>query len=518
MLNTHSTTRPEITTWFNRLCSQVSKPSIYSVSPNNTTERIGQMEANESDNASTYTHTHRPERLPAYANADQSFSSGSSIHSGSAATDTRYGSQSGSQSINTTSGPPRSNSTVLLFEASSLSDNQQHFQNTRMDSSDEDDDIVETAEQQVLASLTPYPHQNKEHSDVDFLKVSHSSFLSTISNIVDLISVSSYWIDLLTVVCLGRRPWSVFQAFAAIRLLRLLTLTEGTTVIMTSLKSSYDMLKNVMGFFVFFWLLFSLIALFIFMNAFSRRCAVLPENGLTENIQYVEPRISCSGYMVNETTSMGPLDINTGTQYSRQGAGGLFCKVGQICIQDVKNHPEYGYMSYENIFYTMLNVLTVISTENWTDLLYITQDSVSDIGAALFYSFCIYLMTFIMVPMFIAVITTSFSHVSGDMRGSAFFSQKKSRFLLSTGNRRRRHNEEEEEQEEWICEGTGLGGILNFQIRSRFKLWVYSIVHSRWFPYIGSLLVVLNIFSMAFYDSTMTHEQIVYFGKHPIIT
>lgn len=406
---------------------------------------------------------------------------------------------------------------------------------TRMEQVDSEDakSILSAAEQQVLASLNPYPHQRHQPSfsstsaaartadadtDVDFLKVTHKSFLSSLPNIVDLISVTSYWIDLFTVLYLGRRPYPIFQAFAATRLLRLLVITEGTTVIMKSLSSSYDMLKNVMGFFVFFWLLFSLAALFIFMNAFSRRCAVWPQEGLHKNlidIQYVEPRISCSGYMISATERTGPYDINTGKQDTHPGGDGLFCKLGQVCIQDVANQPEYGYMSYENILYTMLNILTVISTENWTDLLYITQDSVSEFGAAVFYSFCIYLMTFIMVPMFIAVITTSFSHVRGDMRESAFSSKRKARLLLASGKRHKTHhqeeNEDEEDQEEWIYEGTGLGG--HRQTRSWIQGWAHFITHHAYFPYVGSMLVVLNVFSMTFYNANMPAQDQMYYGK-----
>ncbi|KAI9485907.1 MAG: Ion transport protein-domain-containing protein [Benjaminiella poitrasii] len=316
---------------------------------------------------------------------------------------------------------------------------------------------------------------------------------------MDLISVVSYWTCLISVFGTGRRPWSIFQSLAAVRLLRLLVITEGTSVIMTSLNSSYDMLKNVMGFFVFLWLLFSLTALFIFTNAFSRRCAVMTvEDGLS----YVEPRLSCSGYYSQSGDRVGPLDINTGLQYANHGGDGQFCPRGQICIQDVANQPEHGYMSYQNIFSTMLNVLTVISTENWTDLLYISQDSVSRVGAAVFYVVCIYLMTFVMVPMFIAVITTSFSHVRGDMRESAFSSQRKAGCWIS------KHRQDSEGGGgEWIYEEMGLANGLE-RTRSRVKGWIHFIVHQAWFQYIGSLVVVMDLVMMSFYHSKLLiHEK-----------
>lgn len=147
---------------------------------------------------------------------------------------------------------------------------------------DEEDvwSIMTTAERQVRASISYNSHHTSDSEydeEIDeFLKVNHKPYLRSLANIVDLVSIISYWVDVVVFLCYNKRPWSILQALAAMRLFRFLVITEGTAVIMNSLRSSYDMLKNVLGFFVFFWLLFSLIALFIFMNAFSKRCAVIP--------------------------------------------------------------------------------------------------------------------------------------------------------------------------------------------------------------------------------------------------
>jgi hypothetical protein len=233
------------------------------------------------------------------------------------------------------------------------------------------------------------------------------------------------------------------------------------------------------------------------------------------DIQYVEPRISCSGYMISETERTGVFDIHTGRQYSRFGRDGLFCKLGQVCIQDTANQPKFGYMTFENIFYTMLNILTVISTEDWTDLLYISQDSISNHGAAFFYSFCIYLMTFIMVPMFIAVITTSFSHVRGDMRESAFSSKRKAK--PSAIQKPPVNHHDDNDHGEWIYEGMGLGGANMFQTRSIFQGLAHRISNAGWFPYVGSILVVLNTITMILYTAELSNQQNAMLGIYSIV-
>ncbi|CEP10750.1 hypothetical protein [Parasitella parasitica] len=547
ILNTHSHFKPSIQSWFNYIRNIRRKPSFFSVIRENDFETIipeNEGDGEEDDNTYHYTRQyHRQSLLPPFAHTPRSRSSTTaSIISSTERIYPNYAAHSLSTSSNV-SEPPSSSlaspaettdntnmrepSSPYLDDLEPTYDNCPAFsvpknQYKRVERVESEDakSILSTAEQQVLASLNPYTSRafSTKESGVEFLKVTHRSFLSSFANIIDLISVTSYWIDFITVLYLSRRPYPIFQAFAATRLLRLLVITEGTSVIMKSLGSSFDMLKNVLGFFAFFWLLFSLAALFIFMNAFSRRCAVWPEKGLHPNlvdIQYVEPRISCSGYMISANERTGPYDINTGTQNKHPGGDGLFCKLGQVCIQDVANQPEYGYMSYENIFYTMLNILTVISTENWTDLLYITQDSVSSLGAAVFYSFCIYLMTFIMIPMFIAVITSSFSHIRGDMRESAFSSTRKARLLLASGKRKNTYNNHQQQghgdqiHEEWIYEGTGLGG--HFQTRSLIQDWAHFITHHAYFPYVGSILVVLNVIAMMFYSADMSvHDKAYY--------
>ncbi|KAI8967340.1 Ion transport protein-domain-containing protein [Mycotypha africana] len=245
------------------------------------------------------------------------------------------------------------------------------------------------------------------------------------------------------------------------------------------------------------------------MNAFTRRCAVMPEEGRLyqgmTDIHYVEPRTSCAGYMVSPKERTGPFDLKTGTQYIHPGTDGFFCKLGQVCIQDRANQPEYGFMSYENIFYSMLNVLTVISTENWTELLYITQDSVSDKGAAVFYTFCIFLMTFVLVPMFIAVITTSFSHLRGDMRESAFSSKRKAPMILSE-KQSRSYKARSEELKKTVVNGNMFGNDYSHR-PSILHRWTQYISADPRFRYLRSLLVALNIVLMMFYRSDLTVQQ-----------
>ncbi|CAO3597547.1 unnamed protein product [Absidia cylindrospora] len=170
----------------------------------------------------------------------------------------------------------------------------------------------------------------------------------------------------------------------------------------------------------------------------------------------------------------------------------------------------------------MLNVFTVVSTENWTDLMYMSQDSVSTLASSIFYCFCLYLMTFILVPMFIAVITTSFSNLRGTLRQSAFARNRKTRILLSpsksmdssgnTKDHQPRANDNEAGEgdannDDWVYEGYH-GTSYTFKRRShRLQRWLNTMISSKWFVLFGSTLVVINIMTLAIYSTTIPGQQ-----------
>jgi ABC-type arginine transport system permease subunit len=54
----------------------------------------------------------------------------------------------------------------------------------------------------------------------------------------------------------------------------------------------------------------------------------------------------------------------------------------------------------DNLYFSLLNLFTVMSLEGWTDMMYDAQDGESTTAAA-FFTFAIYILSFIMIPLFI---------------------------------------------------------------------------------------------------------------------
>ncbi|KAG0376923.1 calcium channel protein [Mortierella sp. AD032] len=289
----------------------------------------------------------------------------------------------------------------------------------------------------------------------------HAPFFSSYYNRLDGIVVMSYWIDF-AFMMVGIQDVYIFKAISALRPLRLLTLTEGTSTIIDSLSMSAPLLLTILVFIFFFFLILSLIGLLVFQGALSRRCAI-PKPGDPGSWIPASPEMLCGGYYLNGTV-MGIIN------YIGQGDGddssprtsGLICQQGQVCMQFPDYNPGFGMISFDNIFLSLLTTFTISSMEGWTDVEYWVMD---------------------------AGITYSFGAVRAEKRHSAFSSKPRNvRILLDTDD----------------------GWQFDDQIhtnQSPIRQKIVQIVNHPWFPGFGAFMVFLNLVAMCFrrFDSTR-HE------------
>ncbi|KAG0272810.1 calcium channel protein [Linnemannia exigua] len=268
----------------------------------------------------------------------------------------------------------------------------------------------------------------------------HAPFFRSYYNRLDGIVVMSYWIDF-AFMMVGIQDVYIFKAISALRPLRLLTLTEGT--------SSY-------------WAL-----------------------GIPAS-----PEMLCGGYYLNGTV-MGIINyIGQGDgDDSSPRASGLICQQGQVCMQFPDYNPGFGLISFDNIFLSLLTIFTISSMEGWTDVEYWVMDGDSR-WAALFFCVSIFLMSFLMIPLFIAGITYSFGAVRAEKRHSAFSSKPRNvRILLDTDD------------------GWQFDDQINTNL-SPIRQKIVQIVNHPWFPVFGAFMVFLNLVAMCFRRFDSTHQEL----------
>ncbi|CAO3660618.1 unnamed protein product [Umbelopsis ramanniana] len=238
-------------------------------------------------------------------------------------------------------------------------------------------------------------------------------------NRVDFLSVIGYWVDLILLLShqeiLGdSQRILVFKMLSAIRLLRLLNVTNGNKIILHSLKKSAPLLVNVMFFVCFFFVIFGIIGVQAFRGSFLRHCVWTDPTNAT-NVQVLQQY--CGGYI--ENGAVMPF-------IQKDGSPGLWSK-GFICPQGLQcRETENAFgntVSFDNIFDSMEIVLIIAGVQSWTDRMYDMCDA-EYLVASLYFIVIVIIMNFWLINLFVAVINEMFAKVREDSKHSAFTSSR----------------------------------------------------------------------------------------------
>ena len=98
-------------------------------------------------------------------------------------------------------------------------------------------------------------------------------------------------------------------------------------------------------------------------------------------------------------------------------AKGYLCPAGSLCVEDM--NPYNGTVSFDNVFQSLQLVFVIMSANTFSDLMYYTTNS-DDLGTVVFFVCGIVIMTFWMVNLLVAVITSSFQVIREESKTSAF--------------------------------------------------------------------------------------------------
>ncbi|KAI5294305.1 calcium channel protein [Ascosphaera acerosa] len=256
------------------------------------------------------------------------------------------------------------------------------------------------------------------------LRLARRAFLRHSFNRLDFIAVVSYWIAfaLAATNIATTRHIFVFRMMSCLRILRLLSLTTGTSVILLSLKKAAPILLNVAFLMGFFWLLFAIVGVQSFKSSFLRQCVWVNPQDPTDTyvIDNGDVPQMCGGFLDNSTGAKMPwryhLDV---TDISNQ-AKGFICPRNSQCVQGSEN-PYDGTLSFDDIFHSLEAVFVIMSSNTFTDLLYYTTDS-DYLAASLFWITGYVILALWLVNLLVAVITSSFQIIREETKRSAFAS------------------------------------------------------------------------------------------------
>jgi hypothetical protein len=267
-------------------------------------------------------------------------------------------------------------------------------------------------------------------------RLARRAFLRHSFNRLDFIAVFSFWVSFvlqLFNIESGRHVF-VFRMLSCLRILRLLYLTSGTTVILRSLKKAAPLLLNV-GFLIgFFWLIFAIIGIQSFKSSLRRQCfytdPMNPQNTWINAFQF------CGGHFEPITMQRMPWLKPDGTPGATQHKGYL-CPPNSVCRE--QTNPYNGTLSFDNIANSAQIVFVLMTTNTWSDVMYWLMNS-DYMAAALFFVFGMIILFFWMLSLLIAVITSSFQVIREESRTSAFTGEVEPQLAPKEGELMRRKN------------------------------------------------------------------------------
>jgi hypothetical protein len=281
------------------------------------------------------------------------------------------------------------------------------------------DDPMEPQQPSVLRTFTTAqmhadigPGDSREQQRA---RLAHRAYLRHSFNRTDFLAVMSFWIAFVLglIQIKNTRVILVFEMLSCLRIIRLLNLTSGTSVILRSLKKAAPLLVNVAFLIGFFWLLFSIVGVQSFKSSLRRNC-VWQGDGEFRN--YPNKKQFCGGHLFANGTTGGYQHALNRPGGPEKGKGFL-CPVGSLCVE--QDNPFSGTKSFDDILQSLELVFVIMSSNTWSDLLYTMADT-DYLISCLFFIVGIVILSLWLISLLIAVITSSFQIIREESKTSAF--------------------------------------------------------------------------------------------------
>ncbi|KAK8089123.1 calcium channel subunit cch1 [Apiospora hydei] len=260
------------------------------------------------------------------------------------------------------------------------------------------------------------------------MQLARRAFLRHGFNRLDFVAVVSFWITFalsITGIEAEHRIW-IFRMLSCLRIVRLLALTNGTSIILRSLKKATPLLLRVSFLILFFWILFAIIGIQSFKTSLSRQCVwVDPEDPNNLTAAYTNDEVFCGGHLDPNGTALPWVRMRNDNFSDRYFATthpkGFICPKGSLCL--LQESPYNNTVNFDNIYHSLELVFVLMSANTWSDLMYWTSNS-DYLTSALFFGAGIMIMMLWMTNLLIAVITSSFQVIREESKSSAFTSSQ----------------------------------------------------------------------------------------------
>ena len=188
---------------------------------------------------------------------------------------------------------------------------------------------------------------------------------------------------------------SLLRTFRLLKPLKTINSLKKLQIILMALFAAVPLLLDVFIILLFFFMVYAIAGLQLFAGVLKNRCMQL-ETGLQPNIDEL-----CGNYQ---------------------------CLSGMICIKGFENISN-GIINFDNLAYSFLQVLFVITLDSWTDIMYAIQKSVTNYAWVYFISLVI-IGSYVLTNLTLAVIKVKFSEIHKELIKGETKKKRKSKNLI----------------------------------------------------------------------------------------
>eukprot|EP00756_Hemistasia_phaeocysticola_P059260 Hpha_TRINITY_DN35_c0_g1::TRINITY_DN35_c0_g1_i1::g.109993::m.109993/K04857/CACNA1S; voltage-dependent calcium channel L type alpha-1S len=200
-----------------------------------------------------------------------------------------------------------------------------------------------------------------------------------------------------------RRGFSAFRAFRAFRIIRAVKAFKGIRDIMDSLRKGLSLVIDNAVFMLFFFLVFGVTAVQFYSNTMSRQC-VMEDAYAAGLVQFPVLTRAC-----NYDPDIKQ-DIENGDTTLYQAS----CPERMVCVHVGNKAYSYGFAHFDDVVHAMLVNMQISTLSSWTGHAYVMQDSEGFGGVVAYCVALIFILNFVCVNLFVAVIGMVYSSARKD--------------------------------------------------------------------------------------------------------
>ncbi|CAG7722563.1 unnamed protein product [Allacma fusca] len=261
--------------------------------------------------------------------------------------------------------------------------------------------------------------------------INNFSYLRNLWNILDFVVVSAGYIEILITFAVEKYDLDFLNTLRVLRAIKTISIIPGLKIMINALLKSVTQLVEVMILTVFCLMIFSLLALQLFMGKLSQKC-VLVKNGpkhlkmvLEEQsrdlseleggpINLNDPNANFLWYKwINRRENWlkrkddYPIEEYVPCANRSSMSGGRDCPEGYMCLPDIGETFDDGWTNFDNFFGSMLTTFQLLTTDFWErpyDLIVSSTNPLS----VIFCVIVIFLGFFYLLNLLLAVVAQSY--------------------------------------------------------------------------------------------------------------